>query len=98
MEQTVTISSLGCFSLSHYRQEVLTLAKGSSTLKATISELEFITECQSKELAALHMEQRRLKQALEQACKEKEELLHRCMEQKREEADRVNKYNDAEER
>lgn len=84
--------------MSHCRQEALTLAKGRNTLKATISELEFTAECQSKELAALRAEQKGLKQTLAQAWTEKEELLQRWMEEKREEAVRLNKYNAAQER
>lgn len=84
--------------MSHYRQEALALAKGSKTLKATLSEFEFTIECQSKEVAGLRSEQKGLKEALVQACREKEELLQRWMEEKREEADRLNKYNDTQER
>ncbi|XP_070772597.1 autophagy-related protein 16 [Enoplosus armatus] len=84
--------------VSHYRQEALTLAKGRNTLEATLSEFEFIIEGQSKELAALHVEQKRLKEALAQAWKEKEELLQRWLEEKREAADRLNNYNDTQER
>ncbi|XP_059215565.1 autophagy-related protein 16-1 [Centropristis striata] len=84
--------------VSHYRQEALTLAKGSNTLKATFNEFEFTIECQSKELAALRAEQKGLNEALAQACREKEELLQRWMEEKRDEAERLNKYNDTQER
>ncbi|XP_039994426.1 autophagy-related protein 16-1 [Xiphias gladius] len=84
--------------VSQYRQEALTLAKGSNTLKATLSEFEFTLECQSKELAAVQAEQKGLKEALAQSWREKEELLQRWMKEKREEADRLNKYNDTQER
>ncbi|KAI3363310.1 hypothetical protein L3Q82_011929 [Scortum barcoo] len=84
--------------VSHYCQEALTLAKGSKTLRATLSEFESTIECQSKELEGLRAEQKGLKEALTRACREKEELLQRWMEEKREEADRLNKYNDAQER
>ncbi|XP_073338608.1 autophagy-related protein 16 [Pagrus major] len=84
--------------VSHYRQEALTLAKGSNTLKATLSEFEYTIECQSKELAALRAEQKGLKEASAEALREKEELLQRWMEEKSEEADRLNKYNDTQER
>lgn len=84
--------------MSQYRQEALTLAKGSNTLKATLSEFEFTLECQSKELAAVQAEQKGLKEALAQSWREKEELLQRWMKEKREEADRLNKYNDTQER
>lgn len=84
--------------MSHYHQEALTLAKGSNSLRATLSDFEFTIECHSKELAALRAEQKALKEALAQARREKEELMQRWMEEKREEADRLNKYNDARER
>ncbi|KAK2824419.1 hypothetical protein Q5P01_021594 [Channa striata] len=84
--------------VSQYRQEALNLAKRSNTLKATLSEMEFTIEFQSKELAALRVEQKRLKEELAQVCGEKEELLQRWMEEKRKEADRLNKYNDTQER
>ncbi|XP_035462822.2 autophagy-related protein 16-1 isoform X1 [Scophthalmus maximus] len=81
-----------------YRQEALTLAKGRNTVKWTLLDVEFTLECQTKELAALRAEQERLKETLAQALREKEELLQRWMEEKREEAERLNKYNDAQER
>nr|XP_020460424.1 autophagy-related protein 16-1-like [Monopterus albus] len=84
--------------VTQYRQEALTLAKRSNTLKATLSEFEFTIECQAKELGALHAEQKGLKEELVQAYKEKEELLQRWMDEKREEADRLNKHNDTQER
>ncbi|XP_047458339.1 autophagy-related protein 16-1 isoform X2 [Mugil cephalus] len=84
--------------VSQYRQEALTLAKGRNTLKASLSEFEFAIECQSKELAALLLERKRLKESLERAEREKERLLQRWMEEKQEEAERLNKYNDAQER
>lgn len=84
--------------MSQYRQEALTLAKGSNSLKATLDEFEFTIECQSKELGALRVEQRRLKEELARASREREELLQRWMEEKREEADRLNEYNDIQER
>ncbi|XP_026165433.1 autophagy-related protein 16-1 isoform X2 [Mastacembelus armatus] len=84
--------------VSQYRQEALQLAKGSKTLKVTLSEFEYTIECQSKELSALCAEHKRLKEALAQAWSEKEKLLQRWMEEKRVEADRLNKYNDTQER
>ncbi|XP_054456709.1 autophagy-related protein 16-1 [Anoplopoma fimbria] len=79
--------------VSHYHKEALTLAKGSNSLKATLSGFEYTIECQSKELAALRVEQKGLHEALAQTWREKEELLERWMQEKREEADRLNKYN-----
>ncbi|XP_033469808.1 autophagy-related protein 16-1 [Epinephelus lanceolatus] len=84
--------------VSHYRQEARTLAKGSNTLKATLSEFEFTIECQSKELAVLRAEQKGLNEALAKARREKDELMQRWMVEKREEADRLNKHNDVVER
>lgn len=84
--------------MSHYRQEARTLAKGSNTLKATLSEFEFTIECQSKELAVLRAEQKGLNEALAQARREKDALMQRWMAEKREEADRLNKHNDVVER
>ena len=84
--------------MSYFRQEALTLAKASNTLKASLSEFEYTAECQSKELVALREEQRALHEALAQAWKQKEELLQRWMEEKRDEADRLNMYNATQER
>ncbi|XP_030604387.1 autophagy-related protein 16-1 [Archocentrus centrarchus] len=84
--------------VSQFRQEALTLAKGSNTLKATLSEFEFTVECQSKELATLRVDHQGLKEALADALTEKERLLQRWMEEKMEEADRLNKYNITQER
>lgn len=67
-------------------------------MKATLSEIEFTAESQSKELAALRIENKRLHEALTQVWTEKERLVQRWMEEKREEADRLNKYNDTQER
>lgn len=86
------------FSVSHFQKEALSLAKGSKSLKATLSEFESTIECQTKELAALRAEQKQLREGLAQAFREKEELLQRWMEEKSEEADRLNKYNDTKER
>lgn len=79
--------------MSQFHQEALTLAKGSNTLKEALSEYEFTIECQSKELAALRVDQQCLKEALADALREKERLLQRWMEEKIKEADRLNNYN-----
>lgn len=84
--------------MSQYRQEALTLAKKNKNLKASLLELEYTTECESKELAALRLEQSELKEALEQAYTDRERLLQRWMKEKEEEADRLNKYNDKQEK
>ncbi|KAK7901192.1 hypothetical protein WMY93_017961 [Mugilogobius chulae] len=84
--------------VSHYHKEALRLAKGSSSLKSTLYEYEFTVECQSKELASLHKEQKRLEEALAQLQRENDQLLQRWMDRKREEAYRVNEYNNKQER
>lgn len=89
---------LACSRVSRYRREALTLAKGSNTLKATLSGLEYTVECQSKELAALRAEQKGLREALARARREKDELLRRWLQEKGEVADRLNKYNETQER
>lgn len=85
-------------SMSQYRQEALTLAKTNKNLKASLLEFEYMTDRQSKELAALRLEQGGLKEALEQAHTDREQLLQRWMKEKEEEADRLNRYNDKQER
>ncbi|XP_077469074.1 uncharacterized protein LOC144084481 [Stigmatopora argus] len=84
--------------MSHHRQEALTLAKASNALKDIIHRHEYTIEHQTKELAALHKEQCELKAALSEARREKEDLLRRWLEEKKQEADRMNKYNVAQER
>lgn len=84
--------------VSHYHQEALRLAKGSNSLKSTLSEYEFTVECQAKELASLQKEQERLKEALAHAQRENEQLLQRWMDKKLEEATRVNEYNNTQEK
>ncbi|KAM8851959.1 autophagy-related protein 16-1 [Synchiropus splendidus] len=85
-------------SVARQRQEVLTLAKGSKALRTKLWDHEYTIECQSKELTALQKEQAALQEALTQGRREKEELLQRWMAEKMQEADRLNKYNDAQER
>ncbi|XP_017284852.1 autophagy-related protein 16 [Kryptolebias marmoratus] len=84
--------------VSQYRHEALALAKGNKNLKASLLEFELTTERQSKDLAALRSEQSRLKEALEQAHADKDRLLQRWIKEKEGEADRLNKYNDKQER
>ncbi|KAG7251526.1 hypothetical protein CRUP_034725, partial [Coryphaenoides rupestris] len=83
--------------VSRYRQEALGLARGSNAQKATLNHLEFTVERQAKELGALQKEHMRLREGMVDAWKEKAELVQRWMEEKKEEAARVNKYNDAQE-
>ncbi|XP_061767537.1 autophagy-related protein 16 [Nerophis ophidion] len=84
--------------VSRHRQEALTLAKEGNALKASVARQEFAMECQTKDLAALHLERTGLKETLRQARRDKEDLLRRWMEEKEEEAARLNKYNDTQER
>ncbi|XP_015240693.1 PREDICTED: autophagy-related protein 16-1-like [Cyprinodon variegatus] len=84
--------------VSQYHQEALNLAKAKKYLKATLIELEFTVECQSKELTALRWEQTQLKEALEQAQRDNEQLVQRWMEEKSAEAERLNKHNDISEK
>jgi len=84
--------------VSRYRQEALGLARGSNAQKATLNHLEFTVETQAKELGTLQKEHMRLREGMVDAWKEKAELVQRWMEEKKEEAARVNKYNDAQER
>ncbi|XP_013857379.1 uncharacterized protein si:ch1073-143l10.2 [Austrofundulus limnaeus] len=84
--------------VSQYRHEALTLAKTNKNLKASLLEYEYTAECQSKELAALRLEQSGLKQASEQAHRDREQFLQRWMKEKEEAADRLNRYNDKQER
>ncbi|XP_067084819.1 uncharacterized protein si:ch1073-143l10.2 isoform X1 [Osmerus mordax] len=84
--------------VSRYRKEALTLAKRANALQANLSDTEFTVEVQAKELAVLRVEQRELREALGGAWREKEDLLERWMEEKREEAERVNKNNDVQDR
>lgn len=94
----MVIYSYDAYSVSHYHQEALTLAKECNTLRATLSDFEFTIEQHSCELAALHVEQKELKEELAQEMRAKEELMQRWMDERREAADRLNKYNDARER
>lgn len=85
-------------SVTQYRREALTLTKESHKLRATLSELEFTVESQSKDIKVLLAEQKRLREALAQAQEDRERLMERWIQGRREEADRLNKYNDTHER
>ncbi|KAF7220390.1 transcript variant X2 [Nothobranchius furzeri] len=84
--------------VSQHRQEALTLAKRNSNLNKTLVDLEFTVDLQFKELAALRLEKNKMKEALDQAHVDQEQTLHRWIEEKKKEADRLNKYNDKQER
>ncbi|KAG7484105.1 hypothetical protein MATL_G00045620 [Megalops atlanticus] len=84
--------------VSRYRKEALSLARNASSLQSRLLECEYTLERQSKELSALRAECRALQEELVGAWQEKEQLLERWLEEKREEAERVNQHNDAQER
>ncbi|KAM9455636.1 uncharacterized protein Hap1MRO34_019307 isoform 2-T3 [Clarias gariepinus] len=84
--------------VSRYRNEAVLMARGACCLKNDLSEYEYKLECQSKALATLQLEQRTLREELALARQEKEELLERWLEEKREEAERINTHNAALER
>lgn len=86
------------FRVARYRQEAVQLARGSGSLKNDLSDIEYKLECQTKELAVLRLENRTLKKKVEMAQQDKEELLERWLEEKREEAERINIHNAALER
>ncbi|KAF4081964.1 hypothetical protein AMELA_G00146390 [Ameiurus melas] len=81
--------------VSRYRTEAVLLARGACCLKDELSEYEYKLECRSKQLATLQSEQRKLREELVLVRQEKEELLERWLEEKREEAERINKHNAA---
>lgn len=87
-----------CCRVARYRSEAVLLAKGASSLKNDLSDCQYKLECQSKELASLRLEKKLLKGELAATQKEKEELLERWLEEKREEAVRLNKHNATQER
>uniref|UniRef100_A0A3B1JLY7 Si:ch1073-143l10.2 n=1 Tax=Astyanax mexicanus TaxID=7994 RepID=A0A3B1JLY7_ASTMX len=82
-----------CHSVARFRSEAVLLAKGASLLKDDLSEYQYKLECQSKELAALRLEHKNLKEDLAVTRQEREELLERWLEEKKEEAERLNKHN-----
>ncbi|KAJ8342249.1 hypothetical protein SKAU_G00321770 [Synaphobranchus kaupii] len=84
--------------VSRYRREALALARSAAVLQTSLSECEFALESQSKELAALQAEQGVRRVELAEAQREMEQLLERWMEEKREEAQRVNQHNSMQER
>ncbi|KAI4887810.1 hypothetical protein NFI96_023447 [Prochilodus magdalenae] len=84
--------------VSRYRHEAVLLAKGACTLKDDLSDHQYKVECQSKELLALRLEQKMLREELAVTRLEKEELLERWLEEKREEAERLNRHNATQER
>ncbi|KAJ8387887.1 hypothetical protein AAFF_G00149220 [Aldrovandia affinis] len=84
--------------VSRYRKEALALARNASSLQNSLSECEFALESQSKELSALQAEKEVMREKLAGARQEREQMLERWLEEKSEEAERVNEHNDAQER
>ncbi|XP_016092286.1 autophagy-related protein 16-1 [Sinocyclocheilus grahami] len=84
--------------VARYRTEAVVLAQGASSLKADLEECEYQLECQSKELTALRLEHSSLREELTAANLQNEQLLDRWLEEKKEEAERINKYNATQER
>ncbi|XP_016383946.1 autophagy-related protein 16-1-like [Sinocyclocheilus rhinocerous] len=84
--------------VARYRTEAVVLAQGASSLKADLEEYEDQLECQSKELTALRLEHSSLREELTAANLQNEQLLDRWLEEKKEEAERINKYNATQER
>ncbi|KAJ7996048.1 hypothetical protein DPEC_G00233040 [Dallia pectoralis] len=84
--------------VSRYRIEAVAQARGARALQDSLLNCEFALESTSKELAALQLKHQELKEELVAASREKEELLARWLEEKKDEAERVNRNNDAQER
>ncbi|XP_073686350.1 autophagy-related protein 16-1 [Garra rufa] len=84
--------------VARYRTEAVVLAQGASCLKADVEEYEYQLECQSKELTALRLEHSSLREELTATNLHNEQLLDRWLEEKKEEAERINKYNATQER
>lgn len=89
-----------CYScrVTRYRTEAVVLAQGACSLKADLGEYEYQLECQSKELSALRLEHQTVKKELTAVNLQKEQLLDRWLEEKKEEAERINKHNATHER
>ncbi|XP_028838304.1 autophagy-related protein 16-1 isoform X2 [Denticeps clupeoides] len=81
-----------------FRGEAVALAREASSLRSGLAEYEYALELQSKQFAGLQIEMSTLRAELSVAWVEKEDLLERWMEEKRLEAERVNKHNAAQER
>ncbi|XP_067289731.1 autophagy-related protein 16-1 isoform X2 [Pseudorasbora parva] len=84
--------------VARYRTEAVLLAQRASFLKSDLEEYEYQLECQSKELTALRLEHNTLREELAATTLQKEELLDRWLEEKKEEAERINLHNATEER
>ncbi|XP_016128918.1 autophagy-related protein 16-1-like [Sinocyclocheilus grahami] len=84
--------------VARYRTEAVVLVQGAFCLKANLEEYEYQLECQSKELTALGLEHCSLREELTAANLQNEQLLDRWLEEKKEEAERIYKYNAIQER
>ncbi|KAG1971213.1 autophagy-related protein 16-1 [Pimephales promelas] len=84
--------------VARYRTEAVLLAQGTSCLKSDLEEYEYQLECQSKELTALRREHSKLTEEMAATKLQKEELLDRWLEEKKQEAVRINKHNATQER
>lgn len=87
-----------CHRVARYRTEAVVFAQGASSLKTELEEYEYQLECQSKDLTALRLEHSSLREELTAANLQNEQLLDRWLEEKKEEAERINKYNATQER
>ncbi|KAL4659574.1 autophagy-related protein 16-1-like isoform X2 [Arapaima gigas] len=84
--------------VSRYRQEAVTLARNSIALQNALSECRVTVEQLWKELEALRSQQRLLLEELREVHREKEQLEERWLQEKRDEAERLNQSNEAQER
>lgn len=87
-----------CCRITRYRTEAVVLAQGASSLQADLAEYEYQLECQSKELSVLRLEHQTVKEDLTSVNLQKEQFLDRWLEEKKEEAKRINKHNATQER
>ncbi|XP_051540614.1 uncharacterized protein si:ch1073-143l10.2 [Myxocyprinus asiaticus] len=84
--------------VARYRTEAVLLAQGACSLKADLEAYEYKLECQSKELTVLRLEHRALREELTATNLQKEQLLDRWLEEKKQEAERINRHNAIQER
>ncbi|XP_066578799.1 autophagy-related protein 16-1 [Amia ocellicauda] len=84
--------------VSRYRGEAVSLSRCATALQASLLDLQVELEHQSSLLDALRSDQARLRAELGREQQEKAELLERWLEEKREQAERVNQHNATQER
>lgn len=87
-----------CCRVARYRTEAVLFAQEASCLKSDLEDYEYKLECQSKELTALRLEHNTQREELAATKLQKEQLLDRWLEEKKEVAERINKYNATQER